>query len=241
MILANHGIISSSGGFIPSTLNNDLIALYKAESNANDSLGTYNGTAIGGVTYTTGKSGNAFSLNGTTGYVNVGDVMDIGTSSWSYSIWFNSSQLTAGNYYHLFTKTYAAQYIGRIWANIYNNKLLFNFEVNTANLTTIESTLSLSTNTWYNVVYILDRNDKMKIYINGILNTVNTISGTNNLIPYASYNFNNISPFRLGAATSSDNTTPAAFFNGLIDEFGVWNRVLTQSEITELQTKFYPF
>ena len=64
MILSTHGIIGSSGGVLPSTLLTNLYAVYKAENNANDSLGTYNGTAQGGLTYTTGKSGNAFVFNG---------------------------------------------------------------------------------------------------------------------------------------------------------------------------------
>jgi hypothetical protein len=92
---------------------------------------------------------------------------------------------------------------------------------------------NITNNTWYHVVLVLDRTDKLKMYINGGLYPV-TVGGTNNLIPYASTNYNTTHPFRIGSYTSSDNTTPIIFFNGKIDAFNAWNRVLTQSEITEL-------
>jgi len=80
MILATHGILANS---VPlSTLNNSLYAVYNAENNANDGLGFYNGTAIGGITYTAGKIGNAFTFNGTNAYADFGDFFDLGTSSW---------------------------------------------------------------------------------------------------------------------------------------------------------------
>ena len=240
MILANHGIISSSGGFIPSTLNNDLIGLYKAESNANNSLGTYNGTALGGLTYTTGQSGDAFNMNGTTSYVNIGNTYNVETNSWSYSFWFNTNQVTG--YQTLFSKVAAVGLQGRVWANINVDKIEFNFEaLQNSNLITITSNQTINTNTWYNITCVLDRSDKLKLYINGTLTAVTVTSGTNNLVPYVSYNYTNGSPFRFGAYTASDYTTPIALFNGKFDEFGIWNRVLTQSEITELQTKYYPY
>lgn len=242
MILANHGTISSSGGLPPSTLNNNIIAMYKAESNANDSLSTYNGTAYGGLTYASGKSGNAFSFNGTTSYVDMGDVMDIGLNSWSYSFWCNQNN-TADKV--PFSKTRAMSETGRIWTTILSNKLDFNFQPSGFGTITITSTQNISVNTWYNFVFVFDRSDKMKIYINGVLETVTNLGITNNLTSYSSDNYNTASPFRLGAYTSADNITPLPSWSGLMDEVGVWNRVLTQSEITELYNsssgKFYPY
>lgn len=237
MILANHGIVSSSGGFIPSTLNNDLIALYKAESNANDSLGTYNGSALGGVTYTTGKSGNAFDFNGTTAYVNMGDVMDIGLNSMTYSFWFNANATT--NYTSLFSKMIAASSQGRVISFFESGKLVFFFQPETSVNAQVATTTTISTNTWYHVSLVLDRADKLKIYLNGTLD--NGTASNNNLIPFGVSSYNTNHPFRIGAQTASNNVDPIGFLNGKIDEFCVWNRVLTQSEITELQTKYYPF
>ena len=76
------------------SLTTSLYAVYKAESNANDSLGTYNGSAIGGVTYTTGKSGNAFTLNGTTSNVQLPDNSLNFTGDFSISIWINPTSVS---------------------------------------------------------------------------------------------------------------------------------------------------
>jgi len=241
MILANHGIISSSSiATIPSTLSNNLLSYYKAENNANDSLSVNNGTAFGGLTYVAGKNGNAFNLNGTTAYVQLGDVMDLGYSSWTYSMWFNTNLSSTGQI--LFGKTYYGGLTGRFFAYLLNNKVCFSFDADIGfTKITLESVNTISTNTWYNAVFVFDRSDKIRIYLNGTLQSVNSLDQTNNLIPYASNNLNTNNPFRIGASTFSDNTTPVDFFSGKMDEFGIWNRVLTQSEITELQTKYYPF
>jgi len=232
-------LINSMGsGAIPSTLNTDLYAVYKAENNANDSLSTYNGSAIGGVIYTTGKSGNSFDLNGTTGYINIGDVMDVGLYSWTYSMWFNANTLSG--YQTLFSKTIAAGLEGRIWGLINNNKIEFALQVSSSNII-ISTNNTILSNTWYNVIFILDRSDKLKIYLNGALQSTTDLGSINNMNSYPVVNYNTNCPFRIGTYTASDNTTPTSLFSGKIDEFNVWNRVLTGSEITELQTKYYPY
>lgn len=238
MILASHGIISSSSiATVPSTLSNNLLSYYKAESNTTDSLGVNNGTAVGGLTYSTGKSGNAFDLNGTTAYVNMGDVMDIGFNSMTYSFWFNASAVT--DYTQIFSKTIAASSQGRIISFFESGKLVFFFQPETSVNAQVATTTTISTNTWYHVALVLDRADKLKIYLNGTLD--NGTASNNNLIPFGVSSYNTNHPFRIGAGTNSDSTTASGFFNGKIDEFGVWNRVLTTTEITELQTKYYPF
>ena len=54
-----------------------LVSLYNANGNANDSVGSNNGTSVGGVSYAPGVTGHAgdqaFSLDGTSGYVSIPD------------------------------------------------------------------------------------------------------------------------------------------------------------------------
>jgi hypothetical protein len=199
----------------------------------NDALNTYNGTAQGGLTYGVGKVGTAFQFNGSNAYVQLGDVMDVGTSSWSYSYWFNSPNAAANQM--VFSKALAGSSIGRVWSSVENNRVSFNFQADSSNIITTQMAASnIANNTWYHVVLVLDRTDKLKMYINGALYPITVFTGTNNLTPYTSTNYNTTHPFRIGAYTSGDNTTPIVFFNGQIDAFNAWNRVLTQSEITEL-------
>ena len=238
--------MSKGSGSMPS-LNIGLVSVYNAENNTNDSYGTNTGTPIGGVTYTSGKIGNAFSFNGTTGYVNMGDKLDVGLSSWTYSFWFNANTLTTGNYMSLFSKSIAADSVGRIWCSTYGNKIQFNFATALASssVISIETNTTFSISTWYNITLIFDRADKMKIYSNGTLVAVTSLNATNNLTPYSATNYDSVQPFRIGAYTAADNTTPISFFDGKIDAFNIWNKVLTDLEITAIYNsgngRQYPF
>ncbi len=50
----------------------NLVSWWSAEGNANDAIGTNNGTIVGPVTFAPGEIGQAFSFNGTNGYIQVG-------------------------------------------------------------------------------------------------------------------------------------------------------------------------
>jgi hypothetical protein len=201
-----------------------------------DSLYLNNGTAVGGLTYVPGKVGTAFNFNGTDAYVNMGDVMNVGLSSWSYGMWFNVNNISSTRI--LFSKTLSGENTGRIRCSVTTGGVIrFAFApTNTASTDDIDiqTTNTISLNTWYHVVFVLDRTNNMKIYLNGVLQSVTVSVAANNLIPYSGVNFNNINPFRIGSATGADNTSPTGLFSGQIDAFNVWDRVLTQSEITEL-------
>jgi hypothetical protein len=212
-----------------SSLKTSLVAAYNGESNANDAKGTNNGTAIGGLTYTTGKIGNAFQFNGTTSYVNMGDVMDVGTGSWTYSCWFNTNDSTTGC---IFSKSIAAYSSGRVWGALYNNKLTFNFHAGT-NVINVEANTTISTNTWYHAIFMIDRANNLRIYINGVFQTLTTTGGTNSITGDTT-NYNTNHPFRIGSYTAADNTSSLALFNGKIDAFNIWNKPLSDPEIAEL-------
>jgi len=130
-----------------SSLKTSLFAAYNGESNANDSFGSNNGTPVGGLTYTTGKIGNAFNFNGTTSYVQLGDVMDVGTSSWSYSFWFNTPNAAPNQM--VFSKSLAGSSIGRVWSSVENNRVSFNFQADSSNIITTQMAASnIANNTW---------------------------------------------------------------------------------------------
>ena len=68
---------------------------WRAEGNANDSGASNNGAIFGGVSFVAGKVGQAFSFDGTSGYVNFGtSVGNFGTSDFTIEFWIKT---TAGN------------------------------------------------------------------------------------------------------------------------------------------------
>jgi hypothetical protein len=250
-----NGIIDSVSTWTKALRYDEVIALYNSGNSMEypyssvtfnstlDALGTYNGTAKGGLTYTTGKIGQAFNLNGTNAYVELGDVMDIGLDSWSYACWINTNSTASQQ---IFSKSFAGGQNGRFAARIFNGvDVRFLFEVTGVNVLDVGLLNANVVNEWTHYVFIVDRSDKVKIYRNGVLTSPTVISGTNNLTPYIGVNFGTQRPFRIGANTASDGATPGSFFSGQIDSLNIWNRVLTESEITELYNsgngKQYPF
>lgn len=238
MILAGLGIIAGKGT-LPSTLLTNLVSVYKAESNANDSFGANNGTAQGGLTYTTGKSGNAFSLNGTNALVTLPNNM-LSFADFSYSAWIRYNNMPGGEAY-IVTATNGN-------GTTINNGVAFGFVngilrliISNNTSTTVWTCGSFLANTWYHVAVTKTASNAPKFYKDGVLQTTTLLSGSNTLNPlYTSGTYPN-SLCSIGAYRYNNGSNTYAYSNALIDEVNVWNKELTSTEITELQTKYYPY
>ncbi len=86
-----------------------------------------------------------------------------------------------------------------------------------ANVT--NATATIGQNTWYFIV-LTKQGTQFKLYINGIL----TSQGSSNM-----NSFNSSTNFFISAGVSNSGG-----FSGNIDDVGIWNRALTQTEITTL-------
>jgi hypothetical protein len=235
MILSTHGIIGSSGGAIPSTLNNSLYAVYKAESNANDSLGTYNGTAQGGLTYTAGKSGNAFTFNGTNADILLSNGAWNLTGDFSISMWTNwgrnnTSQILMAN------MTINPNQRGWFIEHAAGTLRFRGFNSSGGNAFYINYGYTPPLNTWVHYTFVHKNNDN-QMYINGVQVLGDTSSSTH--VAYESTNWPMI------GANRYTPTIYQEFFLGKLDAVSVWNRALTTAEVTDLYNtgtgKFYPY
>jgi hypothetical protein len=222
-----------------STLYDGLISAYKAESNANDSFASNNGTAVGGLTYTTGQSGNAFSLNGTNALVTLPNNM-MSNTTFSYSAWVRYNNFPTGEAYIVTatngngtTINYGVAFgfvSGQLSLLVMNNTSLSQWKANT-----------LVANTWYHVAVTKVAGSAPKFYVDGTLQTTTLTSGTNTLNPAFTGGAYTNSLCSIGAYRYNNGSNTYAYTNGRIDELYIFNRELTQAEITELQTKYYPF
>jgi hypothetical protein len=146
-------------------------------------------------------------------------VGNFGTSDFSISVWFLTTDNISS---HIINKRFSQSW-GNYWEltkflfgiNETNNDLNYNFIINNQPQTP---------NVWYNLIVI--RNGyTLKYYINGLLyqtvttSVINNISNTSNLVIGSV-----ITPLN-GILQSHD---------GKIDDIGIWNRALTQQEITQL-------
>jgi hypothetical protein len=210
------------------SLKTSLVVAYNGESNTNDSFGTNNGTAVGGLTYGAGKIGNAFNFNGSNSYV----ALTVNTfkptnTDFSISAWVNFSG-TSANIQTIFSSISAIG--GKSYGVIiyyYNNRLDCQISNASVNDLTSYNTTSLF-NTWNLITFTRKAGNSSKLYINGTLVASNSLTNNptypNNTVP------------SIGAADYNGTHTNQYFCaNGTkIDSVGIWNKELTASEVSEL-------
>jgi hypothetical protein len=220
----------------PSSLLTNLYAIYKGENNANDLLGNFNGTAQGGLTYTTGKSGNAFTFNGSNAYVSLPTNQFKFTSDFSISTWVNleytdATQRMICNYFYDGTNEYGW------WLQYTGVHMQFQFVNSTGSVISILYNYSGKNNAWHHVTITKKLNGSLKLYINGALETTNT---TTDNPRYTTTHYPAIGVMQYNSTTFTGFTA-----NGSkIDEVNIWNKELTATDVTTLYNsgtgKFYP-
>jgi hypothetical protein len=234
MILSTHGIIGSSGSGSPFLTS--LYAVYKAESNANDSLGTYNGTPVGGLTYSAGKSGNAFTFNGTNAHVLM-PVNSLKKTTFSMNFWLFNPAAQSSTLFSDFANDGLNKGLYIDLNNISSHTIRFVGFNSSVNTIALSATGGIGFINRWSMTTITVNGTSLKIYLDGTL----TASGTMTLpLNYATNSYPCIGAYKL------NNNTPSAYLsNGTkVDEFYIWNKELTATEVTELYNagtgKFYP-
>ena len=248
MILSTHGIIGSSSAIAP--VSTGLYAVYKAESNANDSLGTYNGTAQGGLTYSAGKSGNAFTFNGTNAYVSLPNNSMNLSGDFSISLWVyhtaSGPQTILSTEFYQTTPTNIYTGWGIIIDNLTasSNKLGFIIPKGTSTTYTgWEFNTLLTQNAWNHIVLTRVNNVNTYCWINNISSTYTLRGGA------ADITFNPIYSATEFCSIGAEKYTSTLAANYMksgskIDESYIYNRQLTTLERADLYNsgagKFYP-
>jgi hypothetical protein len=219
----------------PSSLLTSLYAAYKAESNANDSLATYNGTAIGGLTYSAGKSGNAFTFNGSNSYIHLPENSIRFTNSFSVSFWLKTTVNQTGGGGLISDYYWGSEDWGYIIRLRTDNKISV-FWRKDSTFNSVVSSSALSLNQWNYISVVWDKvNTNWKIYINGVLDNQLTSVNASNITYAVGSNRTNI---------GSINSYGPDCLNGSMDEIYVYNKTLTSTDVTALYNagtgKFYP-
>jgi len=201
-------------------LNTDIVSYYKLDESSGtviDSLGTYNGTNSGATASSTGLINTAYDFDGSNDYINLGiiDFADYG-ETYSVSVWFYQTTFAVfgdivghweGSKQFMIRSgadNYLYAYTGGDGAGYLKSS-------NTKNL-----------NEWNHAVLTKD-GTTVKLYLNNVsvTDTSGGITTTDNLNLYLGANNR-----YLGGVS--------IFFDGKTDEFGIWNRALTSTEITQL-------
>jgi hypothetical protein len=222
--------ISIAGGST-STLLNGLQVYYKLEDLTDSSGNSLTLTNHGTVTFTAGKVNNAANfVSASSQYLTHVDATQfkMGTGDFSYAFWIKfsvsgTSQRSVLDY----GITGSSPGFAMDTNNIGGGNMAFQVVVSDGRVggpTGFNTIHAWSNGVWHLLVVTCSRSGNMVAYVDNVIDgSVSTSTAT------GSINSTNGFGFSLGA-----NYAGGSLFDGSIDEFGLWNRVLTSTEIGHL-------
>jgi hypothetical protein len=225
---------------IPTWLTNGLVAYYPFNGNANDESGNGNNGTVNGATLTRDRLGNgskAYSFDGVNDFINCG-IFNLNSNQISINLWINESAVSS-NRNVIISKYDGVSYpgdnsISRTFSLIrhdasYQNR--FHAQISFDGINTFESFSSEFgvPQIWRMITISYDGN-LLKWYFNGVFHSQVQINSLSNL-------FSSNTPIYVGCFSDGNSPESAlGFFNGQIDDIRIYNRALSQSEITYLAT-----
>lgn len=172
-----------------------------------------NGTLVGTLRSAVGRIGQSLNFDGTSGYISVGSNM--ANNDMTIATWIKP-RTTAG---YIATEGVINSGI-RYYLNFNSNKI--NWSCYNGGYYTAVSNNDIQTDKWTHVVGTIKSGETggLKLYINGVLQ-----SSSSTIAACGSY----------GTLYIGSYIWPISnYFNGLMDDFRVYNRSLSQAEITKL-------
>lgn len=220
---------------------NGLVGWWPFNGNANDISGNGNNGTVNGATLTTDRFGNsnkAFNFNGLSDYISIPDNNSLDfTTAYSISVWvqipdYSTPQFLNGSGAKDPVRTILGKPRNSGWTTGYsissidsNESNKFAHRNNTDfNQSFVHSNAPLPLNTWVNIVAV-KTSTNLLLYKNGVLE-----QSTNSSILLT----NSSEPLYIGKEFTSLNENWYRYFKGKADDIGLWNRALTQQEITAL-------
>ena len=236
LLLAASSAFAQVPSYVPT---NGLVGWWPFNGNANDESGNGNNGTVNGATLTESRFGvinSAYLFNGTSDYIQCNDAgLPSGTTSYSFNAWIllnqpaNNSWSTILGYGTNNNTNNDNGKSSQFWITNNSNptQLLSNDFRNRANRGTIDSINYRGT--WHMITFIKPNADSLGLwYFDGssIPTGDQNIGGTIRNITLSGI-------LRIGK--SLINVSPYQYYwNGKLDDIGIWNRPLTQQEITAL-------
>jgi hypothetical protein len=203
-----------------------LVGWWPFTGNAIDSSGNgNNGIVVSAVLANDrfGKSNGSYSFNGTNSRIEVADAVSLRCRKITLSVWVNTNTAAARQIIYKATMTADGEAYG-----ISGASTAFKVGSNCVTATGWQGTnfqQSLTTGSWEHLLVTFD-GTTLKLYKNGVLDNTTILSGLIDSCVGGGVRFG-FNHLRYNASTGDP-------FNGLIDDIGIWNRALTQQEVSHL-------
>lgn len=236
--------MASGGGFGNADIDafdGDLISAWKFDDNANDSIGNYNGTAVGSPSYSaTAKDGKSIELDGSTQYVTLADGAFSSHTNGTYSAWIKLDARPGATK----TQTFAGASgsgtnLNTISLGIYgegaaDSRIRAFRAREPGNYDDLISDTNIDPTDWFHVVITCD-STSIKAYFNGAEQTLVVDAGSNsgdwfNQTLVGVTKRYTLVVLRYGPT----GTTIAGHIDGLVDEICYWSEALDADAVTAL-------
>ena len=231
---SSSAIISSSS----STLNEGLVADYPFINNSFDISGNENNPSVNGATLSNDRFNN---INNAYSFDGIDDKMTIqNSSSLSFTdgmtlvIWLKIDEYYSTGKEHLIfhkQENIGASQVGcHLQLSDFSDvdRLIYRCRNGQgSNWASVDSDWSNLTLGAFNQIVITTNDSKLKLYINNQLQDEFPITSFNNV------GMSNSASIEIGGPWNS-HLSPQTYFNGSLDDIRIYNRALSQNEITEL-------
>ncbi len=207
----------------------DLVAWWRAEGNADDTVGGNHGTLLEGAGFAAGFVGQAFRLDGVDDWVSVSNTptMDFGAGDFTIELWMNLDSVIR-----------LQDVVLKVCCGLYPSNRLYLIEIDSGTLrflvrdtTSNENDLiipvSLASGVWYHVAAVRE-GDTSRLFLDGLLlggQTAGTAVDTGSAGTAA---FGRQTPLPPCCLT---DTRP---LGGFLDEISLYRRALTSQEIQQI-------
>lgn len=214
---------------LPVSLANGILAWYPFCGNANDESGHGNNGSVSGAILTSDRFGNgnsAYQFDGTNDYILTSLMPPIGKSARTISFWARTND----------PNIMAVTDYGEANSNGGSYQLILNspcagLGLDVSNGVVTRGDTSLINNNWHHCVVVYDSSfgntiSDAKIFIDGVQQQSISCSAVN---PIADINTVTLDPLNIGRTNSG-----VRFFHGDLDDIGIWDRILTDQEVSNL-------
>lgn len=198
-----------------------LVAWWTGDNTALDIVGTSNGLRHGNSGYAVDDGHQAFSFDGVADYLEITRSALLEPSTITVEFWVKQNGEPA-LYTPYVAKTRAdGPYGGFLFNEYFGNRMTFQANIS-GNWTYLFGNTSLTPGIWHHIAGTYDGTN-LRLYVNGALDGAVYAPGS---LSYADTATN------IRIANSGD--TPTLFFNGLVDEVSIYDRALSDTEITAI-------
>ncbi len=203
-----------------------LVSWWKGQANAQDTLGSHNGTITGNVTFANAEVGQGFVFDGTA-LINVGSVtgttLDIAASDFTLEFWLKTSSDLSSGLGELIAGDAGlgqAQGFRVLYQPTVNHQL--RFRIADSSSASVVDTPPINDGMWHHYAFVRSGGNLIA-YVDGVSSATTPTTITD---------ITSTAEFQIGGRTPGASTAPDSFFDGSLDELSFYSRALSATEIS---------